>query len=216
MISTKVIDQAQHILIQEKQELVNRLQLREGANKPTGELSNYDNHPGDQGTALYDQEKELALHGHAKHKVEEINDALKKIESDTYAICEICGNDIEEERILAVPTTSRCQTHAEGRLTNERPVEEDIMEPDIISSEVKAEAKESTAFDGKDSWQAVEAYGSSETPSDFYKKKGDYDDMYIDSDELAGSSEEIEEVATTDINGKNQPSRRKAEKEDND
>ncbi|MBO1913267.1 hypothetical protein J4G37_51715, partial [Microvirga sp. 3-52] len=34
-----------------------------------GELSSYDNHPADMGTALYDREKDLALHEHAESEL---------------------------------------------------------------------------------------------------------------------------------------------------
>ncbi|MRH41408.1 yteA family sporulation protein [Aquibacillus halophilus] len=210
MVSTNVINESKKILNERKQEMLEHLDVnKDELNKQaTGDLSNYDNHPGDQGTELYDQEKEMALNNHARQKIEETNQALHAIENGTYGTCEICGKEIQEERLIAVPTTFRCVEHAESDLRESRPVEEKIIEPDIIGRDVKAEAKESAAFDGKDTWQAVEEYGSSETPSDFYKKKDSYDDMYIDSDELEGSSEEIEEVAKTDMNGKNTLNRR--------
>ncbi|WP_226036586.1 TraR/DksA C4-type zinc finger protein [Aquibacillus saliphilus] len=211
MVSTKVINKSKQYLLQQKKEVLGHLKINESNSneKMTGDLSNYDNHPGDQGTELYDQEKDIALDEHAKQKNREINQALHAIENKNYGKCEICGKDIQEERLLAVPTTFRCKKHAASELREYRPVEEEIMEPDIIRRDAKAEATESTAFNGKDAWQAVEEYGSSETPSDFYQKQDSYDDMYIDSDQLSGSSEEIEELAETDINGENQVNRKK-------
>ncbi|MDL4839324.1 TraR/DksA C4-type zinc finger protein [Aquibacillus rhizosphaerae] len=215
MVATKVINEAKQILIQQNQNMLEHLKVNhdESNKEATGDLSNYDNHPGDQGTELYDQEKDIALNEHAKQKMKETNQALHAIENNTYGICEVCGKEIQEERLLAVPTTFRCQQHAEGGLREDRPVEEEIIEPDIIERDDKAEATESTGFDGKDAWQAVESYGSSETPSDFYEEQDSYDDMYIDSDELVGSSEEIEEVAKTAMDGKSQVNRNKTEED---
>lgn len=210
MVSNKIINEAKQLMIEQKQEMLEHLEVNgDGSIKEgTGDLSHYDNHPGDQGTELYDKEKRIGLNEHAKQKIEEINQALQAIENGKYGECEVCGKAIQEERLLAVPTTFRCIKHAESELREGRPVEEDIMNPDIIGRDAEAEAKESVGFNGKDSWQAVEEYGSSETPSDFYNKKDHYEDMYMHSDEQEGGSEPIEEVAETDINGKSQANRK--------
>jgi len=41
-----------------------------------------------------------------------INDALERIQNETYGICEVCGKEIEEERLEAVPWTTLCIQHA--------------------------------------------------------------------------------------------------------
>ncbi|WP_457622833.1 TraR/DksA family transcriptional regulator [Persephonella sp.] len=42
-----------------------------------------------------------------------IDNALEKMREGTYGICEVCGINIEEERLEAVPWTTLCIKHAE-------------------------------------------------------------------------------------------------------
>ncbi len=44
-------------------------------------------------------------------RLDEINNALKKIEDNTYGKCEICGDDIEEDRLEANPAAKTCKKH---------------------------------------------------------------------------------------------------------
>ncbi|WP_297889929.1 TraR/DksA family transcriptional regulator [Sulfurihydrogenibium sp.] len=44
-----------------------------------------------------------------------IDAALERIENGTYGICEVCGKEIEEERLQAVPWTNLCIQHAKER-----------------------------------------------------------------------------------------------------
>lgn len=41
----------------------------------------------------------------------DIKDALKKIDEGTYGICEISGEPIEEDRLLANPAARTCKEH---------------------------------------------------------------------------------------------------------
>jgi len=41
-----------------------------------------------------------------------IDEALERIENGTYGICEICGKEIEKERLKAIPWTTLCIEHA--------------------------------------------------------------------------------------------------------
>src|SRR5699024_7215765 len=77
------------------------------------ELSNYDNHPGDQGTELFERQKDLALNSHYKTELEAVNHALSLISSGEYGICVECGKFIDPERLLAMPTSTRCVNHTE-------------------------------------------------------------------------------------------------------
>lgn len=46
-------------------------------------------------------------------KYNDIKDALAKIEKGTYGICEISGEPIEEERLIANPAARTCKKHME-------------------------------------------------------------------------------------------------------
>ena len=78
----------------------------------SGELSAYDNHPGDFATEEYMQDMQNSLTTHEKGKLYQINKALDKIENGSYGICEICKKDIELDRLDLLPETDLCSSCA--------------------------------------------------------------------------------------------------------
>lgn len=44
-------------------------------------------------------------------KWRDINSALERIENGTYGICEVCGKEIEVERLEANPSAKTCMEH---------------------------------------------------------------------------------------------------------
>ncbi len=167
----------------------------------TGELSNYDNHPGDTATELYEREKDLSLEEHAKQELAELTSALQRIDRGKYGVCEVCGKEISVDRLAILPTASTCIQHSPSQLTSsKRPAEEDVLGHSF--GEYVNDTKDANFFDAEDSWQRAARYGTSETPSDFNTPQMDYDRMYIDSEEPSGYIEEIETFLTSDIDGK--------------
>ncbi|MCL4443075.1 MAG: TraR/DksA C4-type zinc finger protein [Actinobacteria bacterium] len=49
-----------------------------------------------------------ALAGQLKEALQQVSDALAKLDNGTYGICESCGNPIEEARLEAKPTARQC------------------------------------------------------------------------------------------------------------
>ncbi|WP_377891268.1 TraR/DksA C4-type zinc finger protein [Alkalihalobacillus sp. R86527] len=167
----------------------------------TGELSNYDNHPGDTGTELFEREKDLSLDEHLKQEKAELNRALQRINQGKYGVCEECGREIAFERLEAMPTAVTCVGHSPSNQTSQnRPAEEDTLSPPF--GRFDNDNKDANFFDSEDSWQRAASYGTSETPSDFIDPKKDYDNMYVESNEPNGFVEEIETFITSDIDGK--------------
>ncbi|ENH97182.1 TraR/DksA family transcriptional regulator [Gracilibacillus halophilus YIM-C55.5] len=166
------------------------------------ELANYDNHPADTGTELYEREKDVALNDHSEQELKDIEKALQAIDDGNYGICEVCNEDIPTDRMLAMPTTKRCRKHAEQSVKRTRPIEEDILDANIQMTDTELAEEESVIFDREDAWQQVEKYGSSDGPSDFYDTEKDYDNMYYHSDELVGSAEDVESFLLADSHGK--------------
>ncbi len=78
----------------------------------SGELSSYDNHPGDIGTDVYMNDMQNSLTNHQKFHLEKINDAISKIENNTFGYCENCDRKIESERLEILPETNLCATCA--------------------------------------------------------------------------------------------------------
>lgn len=54
------------------------------------------------------------------YKLNQINDALKKIDLKTYGLCEDCGEEIPEKRLLANPHFLTCVGCAEDREKEEK------------------------------------------------------------------------------------------------
>lgn len=208
MLTKKQMNLLKNDLMQTKQ-LLNKQLLRnkeaslEGVNarETVGELSNYDNHPADMGTELFEREKDFALEEHADSELNKINKALKAINQGTYGKCAICGISIPFDRLEAVPTTLYCKKHSEEQaiLTN-RPIEEKILEP-AHGNQFK-HLQNDEIIDNNDSFQEVARYGTSETPSDLQGNFDSYDALYSDEDEHEGFVEDVESFIATDISGR--------------
>ena len=76
----------------------------------SGELSSYDNHPGDIGTEVYMNDMQNSLTDHQQYRLDKVNDALNKIDNDEFGYCERCHNKIESERLDILPETKLCAT----------------------------------------------------------------------------------------------------------
>ena len=177
-----------------------------------GELSAYDNHPADLGTETFERSKDLALRQKAEIEIDEVNQAIKRMENGTYGICVNCGREIPRERLEAVPSSGLCVHCKEGQELPDRhprPIEEDvIMMPfgglsledneDQIHEDSEYDATglvDSNMFDGEDAWQAVARYGTSESPQDIsVHNAGDFNHMYIDADEAVGYVEGVDSI----------------------
>ena len=93
--------------------------LREGAEARSEELSDYDNHPGDQGTETFIQEMDETTEMILEEEATRVRDAKRALEEGRYGVCVDCGNDIPAARLDAVPESVRCvddQRRFEARL----------------------------------------------------------------------------------------------------
>lgn len=121
----------------------------------SGELSNYDNHPADSATELYEREKDLAIDDHYRDEVDEIRTALTAIEKGTYGVCQVCQKEIPVSRLEALPTATTCIEHSQQQNLNEyRPIEEEV-----INADVEVPHDDNNGFDEEDSWQSVAKWG---------------------------------------------------------
>lgn len=60
------------------------------------------------------------LNSRDSFRITRINNALRKMESNTYGICEDCGDDIPEKRLIANPYFLTCVACAEDRELEEK------------------------------------------------------------------------------------------------
>jgi DnaK suppressor protein len=62
----------------------------------------------DQASSEYNQSLAARLRDREKFLLKKIEDALSRIENNTYGICEICEEDISIKRLEARPVTTMC------------------------------------------------------------------------------------------------------------
>ncbi|MGB7051319.1 MAG: TraR/DksA C4-type zinc finger protein [Acidimicrobiales bacterium] len=77
----------------------------------------FDEESGEGGTVTVDRERNLALSVQAALAVEEIDDALRKIERTTYGSCERCHQPIPKARLRALPFARLCVACKSGGLS---------------------------------------------------------------------------------------------------
>ncbi|WP_050182820.1 TraR/DksA C4-type zinc finger protein [Domibacillus robiginosus] len=207
MLTKDQLTQFRTELVNRKKEIEARMEENDQFNierdfpGSVGELSTYDNHPGDTGTELFEREKDMALSEHARLEQQDINAALEAIEAGTYGVCKVCKKEIPLERLEAVPTTLYCMEDSQERyIPRDRPVEETILAPPFGQFDFD-DKSENVAYDAEDSWQDVAQYGTSESPSDFMNPPEEYGDMYMESQENKGYVEDYENFAAVDIHG---------------
>jgi DnaK suppressor protein len=77
----------------------------------------FDEESGEGGTVTVDRERNLALSAQASAAVEEIDDAIRKIERKTYGACERCHQPIPKARLRALPFARLCVACKSGGLS---------------------------------------------------------------------------------------------------
>lgn len=197
-------------LIDEKQWLESRIELNEhnglgdSLRSQTGELSAYDNHPGDLGSEVYERGKDIALNENAERHLTDVREALQRMEEGQYGLCRTCGAPIPYERLRAYPAAAYCVEHVpDPHASEQRPAEERLLTPPYGRTSLD-ELAEQNQFDGEDAWQIVESWGTSNTPAmaENPNVSNHYDEMEVEADENDGYVEAYESFLATDIYGR--------------
>lgn len=110
MISKELSKELHESLVQEKSRLQREIGgLQEGISAGTYDIEGMDSvdqHPADEGSELFEREKNLAVQSTLTRELDEVNIALQKFEDGTYGVCEICGKPIDERRLRAFPAAT--------------------------------------------------------------------------------------------------------------
>lgn len=172
-LTNSQLEQLKKQLQEQKQELEGHFEdngqedslLGDSLRVSTGELSAADNHPADVGTETFERSRDMAINDSLGDELNEVNAALQRIEDGTYGICEASGEPIPFERLEAIPFTRYTVEHTPRReVSDDRPVEEDVItRPPSGAGEGRQ--NHSGRFDDAQAWEAVEEYGSSNTPA---------------------------------------------------
>jgi DnaK suppressor protein len=80
----------------------------EGSSETGGELSSFDQHPGDSGTETFEMEKNVSLLEQVDDELAEVEAAVQRLERGTYGTCQACGRPIGNARLEAMPATRFC------------------------------------------------------------------------------------------------------------
>ncbi len=95
------------------------------AKESAEEMSSYSLHMADSGTDNFDRDFALSLLSSDQDAVYEIEEALKRIEKNTYGVCELTGKAIPKARLEAIPWTrftveAQAQLERDGALRQRR------------------------------------------------------------------------------------------------
>ena len=123
------MERFKELLLEKRREIltsVNEMEdevLKKSRLDASGDLSSMPIHMADIGTDNYEQEFALGLMDSERKLLREIDDALQRIEENTYGICEGTGKPIPKARLKAQPWARYCVEYArmleEGLVTEE-------------------------------------------------------------------------------------------------
>jgi DnaK suppressor protein len=82
--------------------------LRKTGGDGTGNLSNVPVHMADLASDNFEQEVAIGLLETEEQRLEEIAEALQRIDSGSFGRCQECNKEISKERLRAVPYTRLC------------------------------------------------------------------------------------------------------------
>jgi DnaK suppressor protein len=109
-------EELRRMLCQEQTHLTQQWEQMSQASVATHDSIGYGNHMADDATEAFEQSKGLSLQHTIKHRLTEVNDALRKFDEGIYGTCEQCGQAIDWARLEALPAARlciRCQQHSE-------------------------------------------------------------------------------------------------------
>ena len=100
-----LVAQCRNALEEERSEL--RAQIAEHG----GDVA-FDENFADSGQVAAEQGEHRALIGRLQDTLADVERALVKLDEGTYGKCEVCGEDIAEARLEALPASRYCIKHA--------------------------------------------------------------------------------------------------------
>jgi RNA polymerase-binding transcription factor DksA len=109
---------AKERLEQERQRLLSleegvreRSGLDSSQSEADGELSRYDQHGADVGTTTFERTSALSVIEQLEADIEAIDAAMERLSQGTYGRCEVCGREIDDERLAQRPSARFCIEH---------------------------------------------------------------------------------------------------------
>ena len=82
--------------------------LHRNSAESSGNLSNTPLHMADVGTENYDQEFDLGLIENQQVTLDQVHEALTRVDAGTFGVCVECNQPIAKPRLQAIPYTPHC------------------------------------------------------------------------------------------------------------
>jgi RNA polymerase-binding protein DksA len=82
--------------------------VRRAIGESLGDLSRVPHHLGDRAADVSEHDMAMAFLARAEGEMEEIDDALERIDNYSYGLCEECEQPIPLSRLFAAPATRFC------------------------------------------------------------------------------------------------------------
>ncbi|MGE6245624.1 TraR/DksA family transcriptional regulator [Psychrobacter proteolyticus] len=105
------LDTSKQNLLELKDEYESRInKIEDHIQNPQDDLNE---HWEDQAISYRQNDMRKNLMAEARQSLIYVENALSRIENGTYGECEVCGEQIEEQRLEALPYATLCMEHAE-------------------------------------------------------------------------------------------------------
>ena len=132
-----------------------QLQMNGLAKESATQMEGYSLHMGDSGTDNFDRDFALSLLSSDQDAIFEIEEALKRIERDTFGICELTNKHIPKTRLEAIPWTrftveAQAQLEREGALRQKRLAALGSMESTSVAESEDSDVEEADEKPAKD------------------------------------------------------------------
>ncbi|MDD5409154.1 MAG: TraR/DksA family transcriptional regulator [Candidatus Omnitrophica bacterium] len=113
-LSKKELKDFKKIILKKKDEVLDDIKhitedtLKKSQKEASGDISGYTYHMADVATDNYDREFSLGLASNERGSLYELDDALKRIEDESFGFCDDCKGPIAKIRLKAVPSARLC------------------------------------------------------------------------------------------------------------
>jgi len=113
-LTKKELKDFKKIILKKKDEVLDDIKhitddtLKKSQKEASGDISGYTYHMADVATDNYDREFSLGLASNERNALYELDDALKRIEDESFGFCDDCKGPIAKNRLKAVPSARLC------------------------------------------------------------------------------------------------------------
>ena len=110
MVGEKVLTDLRVRLEKERQSLIGDIATLNTENQTQPDDYGVGNHLADDASDVVSRDLNLALRSNSQDLLAQVEAALRRLDEGTYGICARCGNQINPERLEALPYATYCIT----------------------------------------------------------------------------------------------------------